>query len=109
MRGRYGALVVLGGILACSDSSTDPPSGSYTIGGTVMGLEGNGLVLTNDGSDPITPSIGPFTFPTKMATGETYDVVVQTQPANPAQVCTVQNGSGTVADSSVTGVAVTCT
>lgn len=108
MRGRYGALVVLGGILACSDSVTDPPSGSYTIGGTVMGLEGDGLVLTNGGADAITPGIGSFTFPTALASGETYDVIVQTQPTNPSQVCTVQNGSGTVANSSVTGVAVTC-
>jgi hypothetical protein len=108
MRARYGALVVLGAIVACSDSPTDPPSGAYTIGGTVLGLEGNGLVLTNDGADPIAPGIGSFTFPTALATGESYDVTVQTQPTSPSQVCTVQNGSGTVADSSVTAVAVTC-
>lgn len=108
MRGRYGAFVVLAAVMACSDSSTDPPSGSYTIGGTVLGLEGNGLVLTNAGADAITPSIGAFTFPTPLATGDDYDVVVQTQPTSPSQVCTVQNGSGTVADSSVTAVAVTC-
>jgi hypothetical protein len=107
MRGRYGGLVILAVVMACSDSSTDP-SGSYTIGGTVLGLEGNGLVLTNAGADAITPSIGAFTFPTALATGDDYDVVVQTQPTSPSQVCTVQNGSGTVADSSVTAVSVTC-
>lgn len=106
---RFASLVVLVDVMACSDSPTDPPSGGdYTIGGTLLGLEGKGLVLSNGGSDAITPDIGPFTFPTALSTGETYDVTVETQPSNPPQTCTVQNGSGTVGTANVTDVAVTC-
>jgi hypothetical protein len=112
MRARFGALV-LAAVLACSDNSTTEPEeggggGSYTIGGSVIGLEGDGLVITNAGNDAISPGIGPFTFPTAMSTGEEYDVVVQTQPTNPPQTCTVQNGNGIVGTSNVTNVVVAC-
>src|SRR6185436_11373037 len=37
-----------------------------------------------------------------------YAVTIQTQPTNPAQICTVTNGSGTIAGADVTNVAVAC-
>lgn len=109
MRVRIGVLVVLSAIVGCSgDSSTNPPTGTYTVGGNVAGLEGGGLVLSN-GSDTVAPQgNGSFAFPTAMATGQSYDVAVATQPTNPAQVCTVQNGTGTVGSTNVSGVSVTC-
>ena len=39
---------------------------------------------------------GTFTFPTALASGSSYAVTVQTQPASPTQTCAVSNGSGTV-------------
>ncbi len=81
----------------------------YTIGGTVSGLSGTGLVLQDNGDDnlPISAN-GPFTFAKPVAGGSTYNVTVLTQPSNPTQNCVVTNGSGT-AYANVTNVQVACT
>lgn len=81
----------------------------YTVGGTVSGLAGTGLVLQNNGGDnlPISAN-GPFTFPTALGNGSPYNVTVFTQPTGPAQTCTVTNGSGTISGANVTNVQVTC-
>src|SRR5262249_37143516 len=83
---------------------------SYSIGGTLSGLTGSGLVLQyNGGNDLALTADGTFSFTGTLATGAAYAVTVLTQPTNPAQTCTVTNGSGTVANTNVTGVSVTCT
>jgi hypothetical protein len=80
---------------------------SATIGGTVSGLTGTGLVLQDNGGDSLTiTKNGTFTFKTAVTNG-TYAVTVLTQPVSPNQLCTVANGSGT-ATANVTNVAVTC-
>ncbi len=81
---------------------------TYTIGGTVSGMLGTGLVLT-DGFDNITVNAdGSFILPTALPSGISYSVTVSTQPSSPAQRCTVTNGSGTVGNSNVTNVQVVC-
>ncbi len=91
-------------------SDSNPPP-SYTIGGTVSGLSGAGLILRNNGSDDLSiSSNGTFTFSTHLADGGGYAVAVATQPISPGQVCTVlRNGSGTVSGTNVTAVVVDCT
>jgi 6-phosphogluconolactonase len=83
----------------------------YTVGGSVSGLKGSGLVLGNNGAGflPIT-SGGAFVFATPVATGGAYSVTVVTQPSNPVQNCLVMNGSksGTVSAVNVITVAVVC-
>jgi hypothetical protein len=80
----------------------------YTVGGTISGLTASGLVLAN-GTDT-TPALGAgataFSMPTGVASGATYDVTVKTQPSG--EICTVANGTGTVATSDVTNIAITC-
>jgi len=82
---------------------------SFTVGGTVSGLTGEGLVLQNNGGDnlPITTN-GSFTFGAELANGSAYAVTVATQPTNPTQSCSVTNGTGTVNGSNVANVAVNC-
>jgi len=83
---------------------------TYTIGGTVSGLAGTGLVLQdNNGNNLAVSASGSFTFSTAIASGGAYSVTVLTQPSTPTQTCTVTNGSGTVASANVTNVTVTCT
>jgi hypothetical protein len=79
-----------------------------TVGGTVTGLVGSGLVLQNNGADdlPIETN-GEFTFETRLAPGGSYNVTVYSQPEG--QTCEVQNGSGEVTDVNVTDVVVSCT
>lgn len=84
--------------------------GAHTVGGTVTGLEGSGLVLENNGSDPLAiQGDGPFTFASPLADGADYQVRVSAQPDQPLQACQVQNGSGQVAGADVTDIVVECT
>jgi subtilisin family serine protease len=83
---------------------------TYTIGGTVSGLTGTGLVLRNNGGNNLAIAAnGSFTFTTPIASGATYSVAVLTHPTGPNQNCVVANGSGTVGSANVTNVSVTCT
>ncbi len=86
-----------------------PPSTTFTVGGTVAGLTGSGLVLQNNGGNDLAiTTAGAFTFTTALASGAAYAVTIKTQPSGGAsQSCTVANGSGT-ATANVTTVTVTC-
>jgi large repetitive protein len=82
---------------------------TFTIGGTVTGLAGTGLVLRNSGGDDLAISAdGSFTFTAPVASGASYDVTVSGQPSQPTQVCTLRSGTGIVGASNVMNVEVTC-
>jgi 6-phosphogluconolactonase (cycloisomerase 2 family) len=82
----------------------------YTIGGTITGLQGTGLVLQDNGGSNFTPTTnGTFTFSDKVANNDAYSVTVATQPSSPAQTCTVHNASGTVDKTNIVNVIVNCT
>ena len=88
------------------EGNITPPAVTHTIGGTVSGLTGTGLVLQNNAGNNLTVAAnGAFTFATPVGAGSTYNVSVLTQPAG--QICTVTSGSGT-ANAPVTNVAVSC-
>ncbi len=87
---------------------TSPPPAAFAIGGTVDGLQGSGLVITDAGLDVPVSANGRFTFPGTFAAGAPYTVDVRTQPHGPDQFCTVQNGRGTVASADVSNIAVHC-
>jgi hypothetical protein len=86
-------------------------TGPFTIGGTVSGLSGSGLVLQDNNTDSLTVTQnGSFTFHTSINSGGLYAVTVFTQPSNPTQTCAVTTGTGSgTATANVTGVTVTCT
>ena len=84
-------------------------SSSFTIGGTVDGLEGSGLVLELNGDNDLDiDGNGSFTFDETLDSGERYEVTVEEQPEDPSQACTVQGGTGIVGSSNVRDVRVTC-
>ena len=80
---------------------------AFTIGGSVSGLGGAGLVLQNSGGDDLAiDANGKFTFKSPVATTDrSYAVTIKTQPIG--QVCTVINGNG-IATASVSNVSVQC-
>ncbi len=84
-----------------------PPT--YSVGGTVSGLEGSGLRLADaiTGAE-LSPGNGVFAFGYPYPSGAAYEVRVAAQPSDPLQICSVARASGTVADADVTDVAVTC-
>jgi 6-phosphogluconolactonase len=95
------ALAVVLGASACH------VGGGYTIGGTVTGLSGKGLVLQlNGGSNIGFSSGGTFTFSSGIDQGGAYSVTVQTQPSG--QTCSVHNGSGTIGTADISNVIVNC-
>jgi N-acetylneuraminic acid mutarotase len=87
-------------VVTCSDQS-------FTLGGTVGGLLGTGLVLMN-GSDPVSIPLNTsnFSFPTAVAYTSSYVVTVATQPAG--QSCAVTSGSGAMPAANVVNVSVIC-
>lgn len=85
-------------------------SAQFFVGGTVSGLPTGETLVLNDsvnGDSVTVSSSGSFAFPTELAPGAGYYVVVGTQPS--AALCTVTNANGTVGASNVTNVAVSCT
>jgi hypothetical protein len=100
---RLGLLVVVFVMAACSGENEPLPT--YTIGGTVSGLDGT-VVLLNNGTDQVSVSgVGGFTFATPIKRGQSYSVTIDTQPTN--QRCTVANATGIAAED-VTNVLVNC-
>ena len=92
------------------DDQPLPVVPTYAIGGTVTGLVGSGLVLREQlGADSVAAANGSFTLPVRRNDGAAYDLRVATQPTNPIQICSVANGSGTVAAADVSNIAVNCT
>ena len=82
--------------------------GSFTLGGTVTGLEGSGLVLDNQGERLTIDENGPFAFSTALPSGREYDVSVVTRPDSPDQECSVANGTGRIDGADVTDIVVEC-
>jgi hypothetical protein len=112
-----GGCAALGGqttaILTIQDDDLPPPPTLFTVGGTVTGLTGPGLVLENHiGLFLPIAADGPFTFSNiPSPSGTAYFVRVFNQPHNGSfqtQACTVTNGSGTFSNANVTNVVVTC-
>jgi hypothetical protein len=96
----------------CGGSSGGSSSGAtattYTVGGTVVGLENNAAVEVLSGSESLTlKSNGSFTLPTAGISGASYSVTVGTAPTG--QSCAQLNGVGAIATADVTNILVFCT
>ena len=64
-----------GGGSGASKVSTPPPA--YTIGGTISGLSGSGMVLQNNNASNLAVNAdGNFAFRTSVASGSSYSVTV---------------------------------
>ena len=104
---RWTAVLFVLALAACGGSDDQ----DRNLGGTVEGLRaGNSVKIKNNNTgDILTLSDnGSFEFPTFVAGGASYTVVVVDQP--PGQNCTVSNGNGTMNSSAndVNNIRVTC-
>lgn len=99
-----------GGGGGSSTPAAPPPTPTYTISGDLSGLSGSTLSLSLSYSGQSAAlaltSNGGFTFSPGLASGTAYAVSINSQPAN--QSCSVSGASGTVANSNVSNVAVSC-
>jgi hypothetical protein len=93
--------------LAGCHSGHDSPR-SFAISGSVTGLTASGLVLTDNGTDPVTvpENSASFQFPSAVQAGGSYEVAVATQPTG--LTCTVTQGSGSDVRQAITDVSVSC-
>ena len=107
---RLGACALLVLMAACGGGGS-VDTGPHTVSVTVTGLRHsyNGITLRNNGGDDLKVfADGPASFNTAIATGAAYAVTVSSHPTGPDQTCTVANGSGSIAGSDVTNVAIDC-
>ena len=84
---------------------------SFTLGGTITGLVGTGMVLQNSSNLEQLTAIGngAFTFTKLLPTGTPYTITIVTQPTNPVQNCSFVTGTDTgTATANVVSIAVTC-
>jgi 6-phosphogluconolactonase len=103
-------------VAACDDTGNSytgitnaalPPI-QYTVGGTVSGLSGSGLLLQLNGAGNTNVVLnGPFKVGAPLPPGSAYSVTIATQPTFPAQTCQVANGTGT-ANADITNVTIIC-
>ena len=90
------------------DVNVDCTVDRHTIGGTLSGLAGSGLRLTNNGGNSLSLNAdGAFVFAGDLASGESYDVAVASQPTNLSQTCTLTGGSGVITNADI-DITVTC-
>jgi len=113
---RKGAVLVAVAVIlasACGGGGSDgdtppPPPPTYSVSGTVTGLVGSGLTLSNGGASVTVSSNGVVLIASSLASGASYTVSVNTHPTNPSQICTVTNGSGTIASANIVNVDIAC-
>lgn len=102
-------VIKAGGMLTMSDVSSTLSDLTFSVGGSVGGLVGSGLVLQNNTDDMLDVSAdGIFTFANILDDGSAYAVTVFSQPGDPTQTCEVFNGSGTITGTNVTNIDVVC-
>jgi hypothetical protein len=108
LRSGLSAAVAVLALSACGGTDPlSPPPVTYTVGGAVSGLSAAGLVLQLNGAASLAVTVnGPFVFGTGLESATAYTVAVLAQPSG--QTCTVAHGTGTMADASVTSVAISC-
>ena len=102
-----GQCVLVTSLLLVGCGSSKPPL--YSVGGTVTGLKGSGLVLQSPGlPDAPLSTTENFLIANAVPTGFSYAATVKAQPVNPNQQCTIMGGSGSVQQSNVSNIVVTC-
>src|SRR5215469_9084290 len=110
-------IIVLIGLAACGGGGGDGSNGrsTHSLGGAIKLAVANplpaglpdGLILT-DGIDQLTVPAAAvqFTFPTALGSGRSYVVAVTHNP--PGLACKVSSGTGTITNSSIDNVVVSC-
>jgi 6-phosphogluconolactonase (cycloisomerase 2 family) len=103
-------LIVIVSISLLASCGGDNSTPQYTVGGSVSGLIGSGLMLQNNGgSDLAVSANGSFVFSAAVTSGSAYAVTIKAQPTNPSQTCALSAASGTINGANVSNVVATCT
>jgi hypothetical protein len=81
---------------------------TFSVGGTIDGLDGAGLRIENGAGNVVTPGAGDamFTLPEEFTNGAAYDVGIAVQPAG--QTCLITRSQGVITGADVTSIRVAC-
>jgi hypothetical protein len=103
-----GSGTVSGG--AVSNIAVTCSTNTYALGGTVSGMVGSGLVLSNGSEILAVSANGSFTFGSAVTSGTSYSVAIQSQPSLPGalETCATTSNTGIVASAAVASIVVTC-
>jgi len=86
--------------VSCSDVET------YTVGGSVSGLDGLLELSLNNSSTVSLISDDDFTFDGALNESDYYSVIISSDPSN--QTCIISNGSGLIGTEDVSNISVSC-
>ena len=103
---RWAAIAGLAACVTACGSGSNNNRATYTLGGSVSGLAGTVVLRVNGREELSVSANGAFTFTRTLKKGQSYVVIVLTQP--PGLVCSVQNGSGQMPASNVSDIVVSC-
>lgn len=79
---------------------------SYSIGGSVSGLNGTLVLQNNNANDLTLTENGNYTFDLKLTQGQNYNVSIHTAPDN--YRCNLNNASGSVETSHISNIDIQC-
>jgi CHRD domain-containing protein len=96
--GAVAAAVVIG-LVSCHGTAP-----TYSVSGSVTGSSGAIVVKMNGGNDIFMSGNGDFKFTGKLLTGDTFNV----QVVDVNDECTVSGGAGSIDQSDITGVTISC-
>jgi uncharacterized repeat protein (TIGR03803 family) len=95
-------------LLAGCGGGAGTPAVKHSVGVSVAGLAGAGLVLQLNGANNLSiGGNGASSFATAIDSGASYAVTVATEPSNPTQSCSITNGSGTIVNADVS-ISIAC-
>lgn len=95
------ALLLTLGLAACGGKA------SYEVGGTISGLNNEGLILANGGDTlPVPAGKTSFTFAKRIDYGTEYNITFKQQPAH--MTCNISGGSGSAGHYINISAAVAC-
>ena len=94
------------GQLICNMKQNACGSATFTIGGSVSGLDGAVSLRDNVGDVVVVTANSNFTFPTAYGVGDGYVITIADAPRD--QNCMVEGASGIVIDSDVNAILVQC-
>jgi hypothetical protein len=112
--GAGGVIADGGGSVPSDAGAADSGPKTFALSVSVVGLEGAGLTLQNNGGDDlaITASEGAkpviASFAKQLSSGAPFSISIKKQPQAPAQQCRVSGGVGTVASGPVASILVNC-
>jgi sugar lactone lactonase YvrE len=109
LRGRLVAACAAAWLAACGGGSGGATSSNAVVGGTIKGVHGAGLALS-DGRNTIAiaPDQTTWVFPSAYGSGQSFNVTLASQESSRDHHCEVSGGSGIAGGTSASAVVVDC-